>query len=204
MIQTDMKTKLLGNSKMGLAFVVSAPAGTGKTTLVQMLAQEFSCIVESVSFTTRLQRPGEIAGVHYNFVSNEEFESKIASNDFLEFVQLYGCYYGTSHRAVQELQRQGKHVILVIDTQGAQQLKTWFPATFIFLQPPSLEILRERLVLRKTETLPVIEQRLAIAEKEIEASCHYDYCIINDDLSTAYQVLRSIIIAEEHRIQKNK
>ena len=199
-----MNAKVLGNNQKGLAFVVSAPAGTGKTTLVHMLAQEFPCVVESVSFTTRLQRPGEIAGVHYNFVSNEEFESKIANDDFLEFVQLYGCYYGTSHRAVQALQNQGKHVILVIDTQGALQLKTWFPATFIFLQPPSLEVLRERLVQRKTETLTVIEQRLAIAQKEIEASCHYDYCITNDDLSTAYQVLRSIVIAEEHRLQKNK
>lgn len=202
MTQTHMDKKLLGNGKMGLAFVVSAPAGTGKTTLVHMLTQEFPCVIESISYTTRSQRPEEISGVHYHFVSKEEFESKIAANDFLEFVELYGCYYGTSHHTVQDLQRQGKHVILVIDTQGAQQLKTWFSATFIFLQPPSLQVLRERLVQRKTESSDVIEKRLAIAQKEIEASCHYDYCIINDDLATAYQVLRSILIAEEHRVCK--
>lgn len=193
-------SKLLGNVKKGLVFVVSAPAGTGKTTLVHMLIQEFPCVVGSVSYTTRSQRPGEIAGVHYHFVSKEEFESRIEKHEFLEFVQLYGDYYGTSTLTVQKLQEQGKHVILVIDTQGALQLKTWFPATFIFLRPPSMPILRERLAQRKTESPVMIEQRLAIALKEMEAMCYYDYCITNDDLSTAYQVLRSILIAEEHRV----
>lgn len=192
--------KLLGNVKKGLVFVVSAPAGTGKTTLVHMLTQEFPCVVGSVSYTTRNQRPGEIAGVHYHFVSREEFESRIEKHEFLEFVQLYGDYYGTSKLTVQELQEQGKHVILVIDTQGALQLKTRFPAIFIFLRPPSMQILRERLAQRKTESSVMIEERLAIAKKEMEAMCHYDYCITNDDLSTAYQVLRSILIAEEHRV----
>ena len=192
--------KLLGSLETGLAFVVSAPAGTGKTTLVQMLVNEFPCVVESVSYTTRPMRPGEIQDVHYHFVSKEEFERKIADNDLLEHVELYGYYYGTGYKSLIEQLKQGKHVILVIDTQGALKLKGKFPATFIFLAPPSTETLRERLMRRKTEDEAVIEQRLTWAQKELEVMQEYDYCIVNDDLTIAYQVLRSILIAEEHRM----
>lgn len=184
----------------GLAFVLSAPAGTGKTTLAHMLEEEFPCVLPSVSFTTRKARPGEVSGVDYHFIETEEFELKIAENEFLEYVKLYGYYYGTSKLAVQEQLARGNHVILVIDTQGALQLMGKFPATFIFLEPPSLEILRQRLHLRKTEIHSAIEERLALAQKEIEASIHYDYRIINDNLDIAYQVLKSILIAEEHKI----
>lgn len=196
-----MHMKLLGSGQKGKVFVVSAPAGTGKTTLVNLLVKEFPNVVESISFTTRKQRPGEISGVHYHFVSVEEFESKIAKNEFLEYVKLYGDYYGTSLREVEEQQRQGKYVILVIDTQGALILRKKFLAIFVFIQPPSMEVLRTRLMHRKTESDAVIEERLKVAKKEMEAIVHYDYCITNDDLSTAYQVLRSILIAEDHRLQ---
>lgn len=195
-------TKLLGNLDKGLALVLSAPAGTGKTTLVQMLVQEFTCVVESISYTTRPCRSGEVSGIHYHFVTNEEFEQKIANNDFLEYVKLYGYYYGTSQKEIEDQQKKGKHVILVIDTQGALQLMGKFNAKFIFLQPPSMEVLRERLKQRKTETAAVIEERLNWAQSEMEAVRYYDYRIINDDLATAYQVLRSIVIAEEHRVVK--
>lgn len=194
-------TKLLGNLDDGLVFVVSAPAGTGKTTLVSLLVQEFPCVVGSISYTTRKIRPGEISGVHYHFISEEEFEQKIAKNEFLEHVKLYGYSYGTTYESVEQQRRAGKHVVLVIDTQGALQLKGKFPATFIFLKPPSIEVLKERLLHRQTESSGVIQERLAIAQQEIAVSCNYDYCIINDDLSTAYQVLRSILIAEEHRVR---
>lgn len=193
--------KLLGNCKTGLAFIVSAPAGTGKTTLVKMLVKEFPCVVQSISFTTRKQRAGERPGEHYNFVSEQEFERMIANKEFLEYAKLYGNYYGTSSKAVQALQNQGKHVILVIDTQGALLLRDKFPAIFIFIRPPSMEVLRDRLIQRQTENSAVIEERLAIAKKEMEAMVHYDYCITNDDLITAYQVLRSILIAAEHQIR---
>ncbi len=201
---SDMPNDLLGNLEQGLVFVVSAPAGTGKTTLVQMLVQEFPCVVESVSFTTRQKRPGEISGVHYNFVSNEEFERKISNNEFLEYVKLYGYYYGTSQKHIQEQRADGKHVVLVIDTQGALQLMGKFDATFIFLQPPSFDVLRDRLSKRKTESATVIEERLNWARLEMEAVRYYDYCIINDELATAYQVLRSILVAEEHRVRKKE
>jgi guanylate kinase len=197
-------TKLLGNLKTGLAFVVSAPAGTGKTTLVQMLLKEFPCVAMSISCTTREIRAGEIQGHDYSFLSKEEFEHKIANRDFLEFVQLYGNYYGTDLKTIEALQKQGKHVILVIDTQGALQLKGKFPATFIFLKPPSLKVLRERLTQRRTETNEVIEERLEWARKEIELVKYYDYCIVNEELSVAYEALRSIVIAEEHRVDKSQ
>lgn len=200
-----MKTKLLGKRERGLVFVVSAPAGTGKTTLVEMLVQEFpEEVVRSISFTTRPKRPGEVSGVHYFFISEKEFEEKIAQRDFLEYAKIYGNYYGTSYNQVQKLQEQGKDVVLVIDTQGALQLKGRIPAVFVFLMPPSAEVLRDRLTQRQTESQTVIEERLEWSKKELDAVREYDYCIINDDLITAYQVLRSIVIAEAHKINSTR
>jgi guanylate kinase len=124
----------------------------------------------------------------------------MASGEFLEFVELYGNHYGTSQKWVEEQQKKGRHVILTIDTQGAQQLLRKVKAVYIFLKPPSSEILRQRLEKRRTETDAMVEQRLAWSQKEIEVAGHYDYNIINDDLETAYQVLKSIIVAEEHRV----
>jgi len=196
-------TKLLGNNSKGILFVVSAPAGTGKTTLVQMLVNEFPCVVESISYTTRDPRPQEINGVHYHFVKPEEFKTMVKAGKFLEYVGLYGNFYGTSRDKVIEELDQGKHVVLVIDTQGGLQLKSKMDACFIFIKPPSFEELKKRLVNRQTEPLAVVEKRLQWAEKEYEDSKYYDYHIINDDLNIAYQVLKSIIIAEEHR-QKNQ
>lgn len=196
-------SKLLGNLKKGLAFVISAPAGTGKTTLVQMLAQEFSEITNSISCTTRKPRVGEVPGDHYHFTTKEDFEKRIAANEFLEYVELYGNYYGTSKEKVKEQLNNGKHVILTIDTQGALQLMGNFAATFIFIFPPSLEVLRKRLIQRQTESAEVIEERLAWAVKEMQAAALYDYNIMNDNLKVAYQALLSIIVAEEHRVVKS-
>lgn len=196
-------TALLGEMKEGLIFIVSAPAGTGKTTLVQMLVSEFPSIIASISYTTRRPREGEIEGVHYHFINDSEFESKIDAADFLEYVKLYGTYYGTSRQWIKEQQRQGKHVVLVIDTQGAlqlkDQLKDQLSAVLIFIRPPSLEILRQRLIQRQTENLEVIEERLGWAEKELMVAEQYDYQLTNHDLKIAYQVFRSIFIAESHR-----
>jgi len=192
---------ILGNLKKGLLFILSAPAGTGKTTLVQLLTNEFHCVVASISFTTRQPRPGEIGGVHYNFLSEEEFISRIAADEFLEYVELYGHYYGTSRIWVEQQLDKGKHVVLVIDTQGARQLRKKMKLVTIFVSPPSVEELERRLMLRKTESNEVIERRLAWAKKEMCAQKEYDYVVINDDLATAYQALRSIFVAEEHRVR---
>jgi guanylate kinase len=194
--------KLLGNLPKGFVFVISAPAGTGKTTLVRMLAHEFPCIYESVSCTTRPPRSGEVEGKDYHFLSRLEFEEKIHQGDFLEHADVFGYYYGTSRALVQKQQEGGNHVFLVIDTQGAMQLKkTNFPAVFIFLSPPSLEELKGRLIKRKTESMEAIEKRLSWAKAELEMLGNYDYHIVNDHLNQAYAILRSIVIAEEHRVR---
>lgn len=185
--------------KKGLIFVISAPAGTGKTTLVRMLQEEFHHVVESISFTTRSPRSNEIAGRDYHFITTEEFEKKIKEGEFLEYAKVFGNYYGTSRKYVEAQRDKGKHVTLVIDTQGAMNLVNELDAVFIFISPPSLEELRARLYRRKSESEEAIETRLSWAEKEIALSCHYDYHIVNDHLKTAYEALRSILIAEEHR-----
>lgn len=194
-----MVKKILGNLQRGLAFVISAPAGTGKTTLAGMLCQEFPCVVESISFTTRSPRGDEKDGEHYIFLSQEEFEKKIKAKEFLEYVKLFGHYYGTSLKWVEENLEEGKHVLLTIDTQGAMKIKGQFPASFIFIMPPNLAELKKRLVERNTETADVIEERLFQAKYEMEVSKNYDYVVVNDDLKVAYQVLRSILIADERR-----
>lgn len=194
--------KVLGNVEKGLVFVISAPAGTGKTTLARMLCEEFSCVKESISCTTRPIRPGEKEGDHYHFIGREEFESKIKGGDFLEYAKVFDDYYGTSKQYVLKEQQMGKHVILVIDTQGALQLKGKFPAVFIFIAPPTLEELQERLIKRKTETPQMIEKRLAWAKHEMTLANQYDYLIVNDNLQVAYDVLRSILVAEEHKITR--
>ncbi len=189
--------------RKGLVFVFSAPAGTGKTTLMRMLEQEFPHVRESVSCTARPVRPGEVEGKDYHFLSKEEFEKKIAEGDFLEYANVFGYYYGTSKAKVEKLRNQGNHVFLVIDTQGALQLRAaGFPAVMIFLSPPSIEELERRLTDRRTDSPSVIEKRLSWAEQEMATRDQYDYHIVNDHLDKAYAVLRSIVIAEEHRIIK--
>lgn len=190
---------LLGTHEKGLIFVVSAPAGTGKTTLVDMLVKEFPSVLANVSYTTRLPREGEIEGVHYHFITESEFARKLAAADFLESVKLYDVSYGSSRGWVEEQTGKGFHVILVIDTQGALHLKEFLNAVYIFINPPSLEVLKDRLIKRQTESSEMLEKRLAWAAQELQAARHYDYQITNDDLAIAYQVLRSILIAECHR-----
>ncbi|HSX03950.1 MAG TPA: guanylate kinase [Rhabdochlamydiaceae bacterium] len=192
--------KLLGNLTEGLVFVISAPAGTGKTTLVKMLCDEFISVADSISCTTRPPRPGEINGKDYYFLKKEDFEAKIAAGEFLEYAKVFDHYYGTLKEHVVQEQKKGKHVVLVIDTQGAMQLKEKkFPAIFIFISPPNFQELRERLFKRQTEHPELIEQRLSWAKHEMTMMINYDYHMVNDNLARAYEILRSIFIAEEHK-----
>lgn len=185
--------------KRGFVFVISAPAGTGKTTLVKMLKEEFHQVVDSISFTTRPPRPNEVEGRDYHFITKEQFKQKIQEGEFLEYAEVFHQYYGTSRKFVEMQQEKGKHVILVIDTQGAMQLMGRFDAVYIFISPPSLEELMARLYRRKSEDEEAIRTRLSWAEKEMALAPKYNYHIVNDNLKVAYEVLRSILIAEEHR-----
>src|SRR3990167_2912057 len=140
--------KLIGNLKKGLFFILSAPSGGGKTTLIRMLTKEYEKILESVSFTTRETREDEREGIDYFFISKEDFEEKIRSGFFLEYAKVYDNYYGTSKEYVKKHLNEGKHVVLVIDTQGALSLKNKVEASYIFISPPSLEELKMRIIKR--------------------------------------------------------
>jgi len=195
--------KLLGTLTRGIVIVISAPAGTGKTTLARMLMDEFSCISESVSCTTRPKRPGEIDKKDYHFMTQEEFKQKLDAGEFLEHAKVFSYFYGTLKKHVEKKLHEAKHVLLVIDTQGAMQLKKQnYPALFIFIRPPSIGELRSRLFKRKTEGQEHIEERLAWAEHELEMATNYDYIITNDNLHHAYEILRSILISEEHKAER--
>lgn len=191
--------KVLGNLPSGLTFIVSAPAGTGKTTLVKMLKEEFDCVAETISYTTRSPRPGEQDGIDYHFIKPNVFEEKIRAGEFLEYAEVFGYHYGTSLLEIERLQKTGQHVVLIIDTQGALQLKSEFEAAFIFIHPPSVEELKKRLKSRKADSKTAIETRLSWAEKEIQEAANYDYQLINTSLKITYDVFRSIFIAEEHK-----
>ncbi len=185
----------------GLLFILSAPGGTGKTTLVQKLHTEMPKVEKSVTYTTRKPRAKEQNGVDYHFISEQEFEKKIKNQEMLEYTRLFDCYYGVSKKDVEEKRAQGIHLFLVIDVNGAQKIRERVDAISIFLLPPSLEELEARLHGRGSKDTKEIEERLQRAKEEIEHSIDYDYNIINDELSVAYDALRSIVIAEEHKVR---
>jgi guanylate kinase len=193
-------SELLGKTKQGLVFVMSAPAGTGKTTLLHMLLDEFPGVVESISCTTRPPRPGEVDGEHYHFLTGEEFDRRIERGEFLEHAEVFGIRYGTSRKIVDDLLAKGKHVFMVLDTQGALAIQKQMEAVFIFLSAPSRDEQHRRLVERKTESEEMIERRLAWAAHELEQINAYDYHIVNDNLNAAYQSLRAVFIAETHKV----
>ena len=187
--------------KKGVLFVISGPSGVGKGTINQKLFAEFDGEVAfSVSATTRGPREGEIDGKHYFFISRQEFESRVANNEFLEHAQFAGNCYGTPRSYVLDLLAQGVSVILEIDLQGAIQVKERMPESVsIFILPPSFEELESRLRGRGTETPDKIEKRLAAAKHEIEMAHIYDYRIVNDDLEEAYAKLRDIFVSENEK-----
>jgi len=199
-----MPQKLLGNLKKGLFFIISAPAGTGKTTLTRMLTKEFKSVIESVSFTSRKPRKDEKEGFDYFFISKEEFEKKIKEGDFLEYAKVFDHYYGTSKSFVEKNLNEKKHVVLVIDTQGALKLKNKIDCTYIFISPPNIDVLRERMKKRADIDDEEIEKRISWANEEMKQIDSYDYNITNIDLDKSYEELRSIFIAEEHKVKNLK
>ncbi len=189
----------------GLLVVVSAPSGTGKTTLCHMLLKEFENMEFSVSYTTRPPRKGEVNGKDYFFVSKEEFERMVEEGDFLEWANVYGNLYGTSKSQVLRALNEGKDILLDIDVQGALQVKKNLPeAVLIFIMPPSFDELERRLKHRGTDSEDVIKRRLETAKEEIKKAVYYDYIVVNDVLEVAFDKLKSIVTAEKCRTDRLK
>ncbi|MDY0135971.1 MAG: guanylate kinase [Thiomicrospira sp.] len=190
---------------LGNLYIISAPSGAGKTSLVAKLIDHDLLIRVSVSTTTRPMRPGEQHGVNYFFVSEAEFESKIAAGEFLEHAKVFNNYYGTSKTSVIQQLNAGQDVILEIDWQGAQQVRQIFPdAVSIFIMPPSLDELDRRLNGRGSDSAEVIANRMREAVSEIQHYQEFDYVVINDDFDTALHQLHSIFIANRLRLAQQR
>lgn len=180
----------------GVVLVVCAPSGAGKTTLVKRLLQEFPHFGYSVSCTTRSPRPGETDGVDYHFLSGEEFEQRRAQGYFAEWAEVYGNFYGTPLPPTLGMLEQGKDVLFEIDVQGAAQLRLTLPAgKYVFILPPSMSVLEERLRGRGSDDEATIARRLANAAREMREAHWFDAWIVNDVLDTAYDELRAAYIA---------
>jgi len=187
-------------SEPGILFIVSAPSGAGKTSLLRELVPADPRLVMSVSHATRARRPGEEDGVHYHFVSFERFEQLVEEGAFLEHARVFDNYYGTAESAVREQLAAGRDVVLEIDWQGARQVRRRFAeAISIFITPPSIEALRERLSARGQDSAQIVERRMADARSELSHYQEYDYLVVNDDFGTALADLRAIVIAERLR-----
>jgi guanylate kinase len=189
------------NQRKGSVFIVSAPSGAGKTTLCKELMKVVPGLVHSISYTTRKARPGELDGRDYFFVDKNTFFEMVKEGSFLEWAEVHGNFYGTSKSKLLELVNDGRDVILDIDVGGAKQvMEKEIDATFIFVLPPSLKALKERLISRKTDDIETINRRLEKAKEEIGYYKMYNYVIVNDKFDQALDELKSIVISRRVRI----
>src|SRR5574340_653851 len=188
---------------LGNLFIVSAPSGAGKTSLVRALLEADSQVRLSVSYTTRPPRPGEVDGRDYHFVSQEQFMEMLGNGDFLESAEVYGNRYGSSQRWITEVMETGQHILLELDWQGASQVRRMFPqAISIFILPPSLEALRQRLKGRGQDSEEIIARRLAAAREDVSHVGEFDYVIINNEFNAARQDLQAIVRTQRLTIDK--
>jgi guanylate kinase len=188
----------------GLIFIISAPSGTGKTTLVREVIQQLPGLRFSVSFTTRLPRPDEREGEDYYFVSHSAFQRMVGKNEFLEWAEVLGNRYGTPRPDLKKMELEGIDLILDIDTQGAKKVtKEIAKPVLIYLLPPSLRVLRERLINRGVDSLERVKFRLSNARRDMEEAYGYHYVIVNDSIEDALEKLKAIIVAERCRGSKD-
>ncbi|MDX2374065.1 guanylate kinase [Psychrobacter sp. PP-21] len=189
----------------GSLFIITAASGTGKTSLVKQLLATTNDLTVSISHTTRSPRPGEIDGHHYHFTDVDSFVKAIGENKFLEHAEVFGNYYGTSEQSVRSQLAAGIDVVLEIDWQGATQVKKIFPdATTVFILPPSIDTLRQRLSTRAQDTSEVIERRLAGAVHEMAQYVNSDFVIINDNFEVALAELKALIIADRQTLARQQ
>jgi guanylate kinase len=189
--------------RRGLLFIVSAPSGAGKTTLVERLVEQTPDLKMSRSYTSRPARAGETDGVDYNFVTRDRFEAMAAAGEFLEWAPLYGNLYGTCAAETEKMLAEGHDVVLVIDVQGARKVRaSGLKTTTVFVMPPSLDVLEQRLRGRSKDSEPEIQRRLQVARDEVSAFSEYDFVVVNDEVTAAVDRLRSIVIAERARLQR--
>ena len=190
--------------KRGILFIITAPSGSGKTTLCTRLVESVDCLYRSISMTTRPPRHGEKDGIDYIFIEKPEFIKRRKKNEFLEWAKVFGEYYATPKKHILHMLRRGSDVLLSIDVQGAMKIRRLkLDAVYIFIMPPSFEMLRDRLINRSTDSKDAIRQRLNLARKEIACSSRYDYVIVNNKLEPALDNLRAIIAAERCKTGRN-
>lgn len=188
---------------IGNLFVVSAPSGAGKSSLLRALRQRCPWLGVAVSHTTRPPRPGERDGEHYHFVSSAAFRTMVERGEFLEHAQVFDHYYGTSEMVIRELLGGGGHLVLEIDWQGARQVRHQFPdACCIFIVPPSVQVLRERLIGRGQDNTEVIERRMRDAQSELAHYSEYDYLLVNDVFERTVEDLYCILVAHGLRAKQ--
>lgn len=193
---------MLSEDRRGLLFIVSAPSGTGKTTLVERLAQLLPDLCLSRSYTSRRARTGEHDGVDYNFITRDRFEEMARENEFLEWADVFGNYYGTGAADTEAHLVAGRDVILVIDVQGARQVRSRGIETVgIFVLPPSAVILEQRLRGRSKDSEEQIARRLSVARQEVDEYEQYEYVVVNDQVDAAVDRLRAIVLAERARVK---
>jgi guanylate kinase len=187
----------------GLLFIVSAPSGAGKTTVVERLVERTPQLRMSRSYTSRVARLGESDGVDYNFVRRDHFEAMVAAGEFLEWAEVFGNLYGTSAADTEGLMAAGEDVVLVIDVQGARQLRArGIAATTVFVMPPSAVVLEQRLRGRSQNSEEEIQRRLRVARDEVASFPEYDFIVVNDDVDQAVQRLQSVVFAERARLNR--
>lgn len=192
----------MSGDRAGLLFVVSAPSGTGKTTVVERLVQIVPELAMSRSYTSRPARAGESDGVDYNFVFRSRFEEMIAADEFLEWAEVFGNLYGTCAADVERHLASGRDLVLVIDVQGARLVRERCAGTVgVFVMPPSFTILEQRLRGRSKDSEAAIQRRLQTARDEVAAFAEYDYMVVNDALDACVERLRAIVLAERARLR---